>query len=443
MRLSEMKIEELCGKSFDCECGIKHGSTLESAFIGDSASEKAADLMKSGGYKHAYVIADENTYKAAGRKVCYTIESVGLLQDVYLLPVEKGLTRPEPDEFTVGSAVMAMPHGADIIIGVGGGVVNDISKIVSRVSALKYLYIPTALSMDGYTSDSSSVIFGGVKVSLPSKCPDILLCDTEILANSPRKLLLAGIGDMAAKLVSVCEWRISALINGEYYCEHIADMMRRYCRDALDSALDAVSGSKEAAGKIARGLSSIGMAMTFAKTTRPASGVEHYYSHLWDMTALEEGKQSELHGLQVGVGTLLSIRKYEKLIKLVPNREKALLHAEAFDLEKWKAGVREYFGGGAEKLIALEEKEGKYDKEKHKARLDRIIASWDDIISVIKEELIPSEELYALYKSIGHPTEPDEIGQSEISAKEAFSHTGDIRDKYILSRLLWDIGEIL
>ena len=61
---------------------------------------------------------------------------------------------------------------------------------------------------------------------------------------------------------------------------------------------------------------------------------------------------------------------------------------------------------------------------------------------MIDEELIPAEELIKLFKKIGHPTTPAEIGESEKSAALAFSHTSDIRDKYILSRLLFDIGEM-
>ena len=41
---------------------------------------------------------------------------------------------------------------------------------------------------------------------------------------------------------------------------------------------------------------------------------------------------------------------------------------------------------------------------------------------------------------IGHPVRPEEFGESEKSAAEAFSHTSDIRDKYILTRLMFDLG---
>jgi len=185
------------------------------------------------------------------------------------------------------------------------------------------------------------------------------------------------------------------------------------------------------------------MAMTYAKTSRPASGVEHYYSHLWDMRCLEEKRQCELHGIQVGVGTVLSLEKYEKLRKIKPDRKKAQERIDSFDRGEWERGVRGYFGRSAEQIIRTEQKEGKYDREKCAARLERIIDNWDGIMKIVDEELIPAEELSGLFKKIGHPTSPEEIGESRASAEEAFSHTSDIRDKYILSRLLFDTGERL
>ena len=41
------------------------------------------------------------------------------------------------------------------------------------------------------------------------------------LAEAPVEMMISGLGDMLAKYVSICEWRISNIINGEYYCEDI------------------------------------------------------------------------------------------------------------------------------------------------------------------------------------------------------------------------------
>ena len=44
-------------------------------------------------------------------------------------------------------------------------------------------------------------------------------------------------------------------------------------------------------------------------------------------------------------------------------------------------------------------------------------------------------------KEIGHPTTPAELGLTDEQWSEAFLMAKDIRDKYVLGRLLWDLGD--
>ena len=90
-------------------------------------------------------------------------------------------------------------------------------------------------------------------------------------------------------------------------------------------------------------------------------------------------------------------------------------------------------------MIRGEEREGKYDPAKHALRLERILDSWDRIRAIIGQ-LPPSAELEAFMRSIGHPVTFGEIGVSVEDAREAFLMAKDIRDKYVLGRLLWDLG---
>ncbi|MBO4423793.1 MAG: iron-containing alcohol dehydrogenase [Clostridia bacterium] len=441
MKIYEYTPQQLVGKSFECGCGITHESTIKGISIYDGAVNELPDTVRSAGADSVFMVADKNTFAAAGEKCVSLLEGGGIRCKVCLIKAEEGFERPEPTERALGNIVMSLGAVRGAVVGVGGGVVNDLCKLLSFSSRVPYIYVPTCPSMDGYTSDSASVIYNGVKTSIGCKCPDYLICDTEIISKAPKKLLLAGIGDMCAKTVSICEWRISSLVTGEHYCSDVAEIMRICRRAATENAEAAVQGGKKAVGEIVRGLCMVGMAMTYAKSSRPASGVEHYYSHLWDMRCLEERRQCELHGIQVGVGTLLTLQKYEKLKKITPDKDKALSHINSFDRARWERGVREYFGASAESVIALEDKEGKYDRQKCALRLGVITKNWDKILQIIDEELISYGELKALFEKIGHPVSPSQIGESDESAAAAFSHTSDIRDKYILSRLLYDIGE--
>lgn len=437
MKLYEYSPSELVGKRFDCSCGLIHESKIKSIIVCDGAIEKLPETVEA---DKVFIVADKDTYIAAGKKAVSLLDGKGIKSKVCIIKAEEGFDRPEPTERALGNIVMSYEEDCGVVIGIGGGVVNDLCKLLSNTAHIPYIYVPTCASMDGYASDSASVIYNGVKTSLKCKCPDHLICDTDIISKAPKKLLLAGIGDMCAKTVSICEWRISNLITGEHYCDEVAEIMRRCRKAAADNAEGAVNGDKDAVSEIVKGLIMVGMAMTYAKSSRPASGVEHYYSHLWDMRCLEEHRQCELHGIQVGVGTLLTLQKYEKLKKTTPDKEKALLSINGFDIMAWERGVREYFGSSADSIIALEEKEEKYKSQKCASRLDVIIDNWNKILQIIDEELVSYNELKNLFLKIGHPVCPEEFGEDGEIAEAAFLHTSDIRDKYILSRLLFDTG---
>jgi len=176
--------------------------------------------------------------------------------------------------------------------------------------------------------------------------------------------------------------------------------------------------------------------------SRPASGVEHYFSHIWDMRGLEFNLPTELHGIQCAYGTYVASKLYEKVKKTTPDREKALSYVKSFDLAKWNDELCNFLGKGADAMIVQEAKEGKYDLEKHTKRLDKIIDNWDKILQIIEKEIPDSKFIEELFSKIGLPTKSSEIGVDEKILPMTFKATKDIRDKYVLSRLCWDLGII-
>ena len=92
-------------------------------------------------------------------------------------------------------------------------------------------------------------------------------------------------------------------------------------------------------------------------------------------------------------------------------------------------------------MIALEEKEGKYDLAKHEKRLDVILAHWDGVTRIIREELPSKEKLDGILKKLSLPESVGALADPG-TLREIFFATKDVRDKYVLSRLLWDLGEL-
>lgn len=437
LNLADMSLKELLDPAgYDCPCGKHHISTIQEIIIEEHALDHLIPMVRARHMQNPFVICDKNTYAAAGKKVMELLSAAGISYSVYTM--DSG--HPDPSEFWVGAIAMRFRESCDGIIGVGSGVINDICKIIANNTKRPFLIVGTAPSMDGYASDSSSMVLSSLKISLHSNCADGIIGDTAIISQAPMRMLQSGLGDMAAKYTSICEWRISHLINGEYYCEEVASLVRKSLKQCMDSSDLLVSRNPDAVGNIMNGLILSGIAMSYAGVSRPASGTEHYFSHIWDMTALDHGYQHDMHGIQCGIGTLLTLKVYDYIKTITPDKEKALRYVNRFSMEEWETDVRNVFGSAAESILEAERREHKFDKEAHRKRLDRILEHWDDILAIIDEELPPYEELFKKLKATGAPVFPAELNISDSQVRSAFIHTKDIRDKYISSRLLWDLG---
>ena len=159
------------------------------------------------------------------------------------------------------------------------------------------------------------------------------------------------------------------------------------------------------------------------------------------MRGLAFGTKTDLHGIQCAVATSICAGLYEKVRKITPDQKEALEYAARFDYAKYGKELKAFIGRGADAMIALEAKEGKYDKAKHAARLEVILAKWGTIQKIVAEEIPEKAAVDAILEKIGAPKTVAELG-IEGDLFTVFAATKDIRDKYVLSRLLWDIGEI-
>ena len=423
-------------KFFTCSCGKVHNALLDDYIVGKGAIREIASLVARYGATKPYLIADRNTYQAAGKQVCKVLDAHNIPYSLYVFSQET----IHPNEEAVGSAAMHYDVSCDMVIGIGSGVINDIGKLISKLTKTPYIIVATAPSMDGYASATSSMDVDGLKTSVPSRCANVIVGDLDVLREAPVQMLISGLGDMLAKYVSICEWRISNLITGEYYCPTVAEYIRKALKKCVDHAEGLLNREEEAVRAVFEGLNIGGVAMNYAGLSRPASGVEHYFSHVWDMRALEFGMPASTHGIQCALGTLYALRIYEQVKKYTPDVALAEQKVSAFDHPSYNQFLQDFLGRSAESMLALEEKEGKYDPVKHHSRIAYIAEHWQELVQIMEQELPAAAELERLLKAIGAPCSVEEIGLSADILRPTFEATKDIRDKYVLSRLCWDLG---
>ncbi len=421
--------------AFECTCGKVHESGTKKVVIEKNAVAKLPALLAEIGGRKPFLLSGHDTFAAAGEKVCSVLKNAGISYGKYVFSHSPVL----PTEHSVGSAVMNFDYSCDCIVGIGSGVINDIGKILAKATGRPYLIVGTAPSMDGYASPTSSMELDGRKVSLDSTFAYAIIGDLDILCKAPMKMLQAGVGDMIAKYIALCEWRIGELLVDEYRCPVVDTMVETALERVVEAAADLPKRDENAVKAVMEGMVITGIAMKYAGVSRPASGMEHYFSHIWDMRALALGTKSDLHGIQCGIGTLLSLKIYDYIRTVTPDREKACSYVANFELDAWNEQLSAFIGPGAQALIEDERKAGKYNRGKHAARLERILANWDKIMEIVNK-LPRYDEVLALMNLIGAPISAESFDVTPEQVRKTFTMTKDIRDKYIASRLLWDLG---
>ncbi|MCC6028029.1 MAG: iron-containing alcohol dehydrogenase [Archaeoglobus sp.] len=195
----------------------------------------------------------------------------------------------------------------DAIIGIGGGKVLDVSKVVASELNVPFLSVPTTASHDGIASPVASFKEGGKPVSITTKAPIAVIADLEIIESCPRRLIHSGFGDLISNITAVKDWRLSRDLTGESYNEvaaSIATIPAYLLIAKANGEFDLIKDLE----LLLRGLIMSGVAIAMVGSSRPASGAEHKFSHALDYL----GYGNATHGEQVGLGTIIFEFMYEE-----------------------------------------------------------------------------------------------------------------------------------
>lgn len=434
----DLSINDLLDKEgYKCSCGRTHYTKVELVDIDSGAIKRVPEYVKY--YlqkKKVYIIEDENTYRVCGKDVCNLLKNFGIKVKEYIF--ENGV---EPNEHYINLARKNYNKSCEMIITVGTGTLNDIGKIVANENNVPYMIIATAPSMDGFASSTSSIISNGLKVSVNSKCPEIIVGDLDILCDSPMILIAAGLGDIIAKYTSLCEWKIANMVTGQYFCQYIYDSITKVLRKCIDNSDWIIDRDRQAIKSVMESMVLSGIFASFAQCSNPVSGTEHYISHIWDMQGQEFGNRVDYHGIQCAIGTIETLKMCSLMKDIKPDVNKAIEKFDSFDYEDWKKVMISKLGNSAYPMIENEKKEGKYDKVKHKERLKIIVEKWDEIQALIAD--LPNPKyIEDIMKRLKVPSSIQDLDKTKENTYYASLLTKDIRDKYILTRLLFDIGEL-
>lgn len=390
--------------------------------------------------KKAIVVADNNTFKAAGQTVDTYLRESGL-------DVETPFIFEDPELFAEWKYIEQLEaylKERDVIaVAVGSGVINDLTKLVSHHLGRRYIIVGTAASMDGYTAYGASITYEGNKQTFDCPAPMGAALDPTIAAKAPEGMSASGYADLMAKIPAGADWIIADCVGSEAVDPFAFALVQDKLRDALSEPDAVAAGDVEATGKLADGLIMSGFAMQAISSSRPASGTDHQFSHFWDMEGLcYEGKHVS-HGFKVAIGTLVSTACLEYLL----TKDFTKLDIEAC-LAAWptwdemEAHIRKIFAGKPGHLArGLVESKGKYcDKETLRKQLEAVKNNWPELKEKIRKQIIPFDEVYDCLKRVRAPYEPEMIGVTKERLRSTFRCIPFMRNRFTGIDLIYRCG---
>jgi glycerol-1-phosphate dehydrogenase [NAD(P)+] len=396
--------------------------------------------------KTPVLVADHDTWEAAGPASEAALIAAGLSPRRLILAPREGDDHLVCEDGVIRAlaAILAAEPEA-VAVAVGAGTVNDIAKHASHQLGRDYLAVPTAASMNGYTSTIAAVLVGGVKRTLPSRQPRAIVADIDVLAAAPAHLNRAGFGDLLSKPVSQGDWLLSHFVRGVPYDEAPNAIIDALFARLLDEA--AAIGRAEPAGlrTLMEAILVSGYSMALAGSSAPASGGEHLVSHYWDMEQLTANAPLlGLHGTQVGVATRLSARLFERMLRLdadaIDPAAAARRRPEPTALDAAFASLHPRLDAATVAEIHAQLSRKQRHGQALEAELAAVKAAWPTIVARIRASFIGVERLDRALREAGCVTRAAEMGCDLARLTHTLIVSRQIRDRYVAFDLLDDLG---
>ncbi len=408
-------------KGMDCQCGRRHDCRIDFVAVEHDALRHLEELCKD--YHAVLLVADENTYAAAGARTMAYLAGKQVDQVIFsgsrvLIPNEEAIQR-----------ISQVRPGHDLILGIGSGVIQDLCKYTAFLGDVPYYIVATAPSMDGYASAGAAMITGGMKVTYSAKVPAAILADTAILKKAPYEMIQAGYGDIVGKFSALNDCKLSHAVNGEYFCPVIYDMTMSALKRTLELARGLVCREEESIRVLMEALILVGIAMSFAGSSRPASGSEHHLSHFFEITGIVWDRPYFSHGIDVAYSTVLTAKLRQKILES-PFEKKYYAH----DNKRYETQMRRIYGPVAEGCMELQKKTGFYDQPRMKTYLAK-----EAHIREILKEMPASEEIEDMLAEVGLSMATFYGFYGREILADAISYAKDLKDRYTVLWLYYDL----
>ena len=421
-----------------CDCGLTHRQPSQDIYVGSGiAKHTAAYIKKRGLGTHCVLVADQNTWPLAGKAIAEQLESEGF--SVIRCVINRDGVM-DPDERACGEVLLSIQPETEFLVAVGSGSITDTTRINAMRCGLPFVSIGTAPSMDGYTSVVAPLLLRHVKIHRAGVCPEIIVCDTDILRTAPIDMVCSGVGDVLGKYIAKADWMIGNIINGETYCTVCGEIVTGAIEKLLQNIEAIRSRTEEGIQTLIEALLLSGMTILITGNTRAVASVEHNIAHYWEMMQLIHGHHPPAHGASVGVATLLVWPMYERFAK----EDLSRLDLDVIQAGRMTNSEREHwllqaFEEEAAQDIVNECPEDFLTWEEQLRRIRAAQANQQAIRDAIAM-LPPYQTILDAMKELGALITPAECGINSQLLNLSMHCAKDYRSRYTLLKLIAECG---
>jgi glycerol-1-phosphate dehydrogenase [NAD(P)+] len=422
---------------------LRDATDTKDVVIGAGALASVPEVFRRtfGPAARAVVIADGNTWPVAGERVQAGLEAAGLPTaapyrfppDTFVYAEYTNIERLRDDLRDVDATPVA----------VGSGSLNDIVKRASYELQRPYMNVATAASMDGYTAFGAAITKEGYKQTMTCPAPRAVVADLDVLRTAPPDMTASGYGDLLGKITAGADWIVADELGVEPVNRSVWDLVQGPLRSSVARPAELAAGDSDAMDNLIEGLIMSGLAMQAASSSRPASGAEHQFSHLWEMEGHGHDWTPPLsHGFKVGVGSVAIAALYERILE----RDLSQLDVEAAtaawpDREEVERRVRAAHTTPGLDEAAVAETLAKYiDADELGKRLEVLKARWPELRKRLEDQLMPAKRLREMLVAAGCPTGPDDIRLDRQAFMATYHRAQMIRRRYTVLDLATEAG---
>jgi glycerol-1-phosphate dehydrogenase [NAD(P)+] len=399
--------------------------------VSQNADAHLVDFCKERHYNRFFLIADNNTYSVLGSRIENSLRNEGIDVKTILLTGEEIST----DEHYIMQTLIETNGEDRQYIAVGSGTITDITRFVSHRARANFISIPTAASVDGFTSTVAPMVFAKYKGPIQAQPPIAVFADLPTLCAAPQIMTAAGLGDLLGKYTSLADWKLGQLLYDEPYNAEVDQKMRESVDKTVASLDQLAAGSCTGITNLMDGLIGSGFGMLEFGDSRPASGSEHHIAHYWEMKYILEGRPAVLHGVKVGIATILAAKRYELLSQITYADAEHRLNTRVFpSQDQFQKEILKGYGVVTNKILAIQAPLLRMTPMDFDILKKRILANWDQIHQIALG--VPrAEEIRNWIKALNGPTLPQEIGLSDAEVVLGMESAHYLRDRFTLNRL--------